>query len=118
MNLFLSFLLNFLNTRKPSTCDLEELQKKVYFKGWRRPTKKWKEWVWRMQSKYQSLWRQAGIYEAIMGSTYEIKQHKKLALGFAERWSPETNTFIFPWSEATITLEDVMVCGGYSVLDS
>ncbi|GKV15664.1 hypothetical protein SLEP1_g26433 [Rubroshorea leprosula] len=58
----------------------------------------------------------AGIYEAIMGSTYEIKQNKKLILGFAERWSPETNTFIFTWSEATITLEDVMVCGGYSVL--
>ncbi|GLU23620.1 hypothetical protein SLE2022_396120 [Rubroshorea leprosula] len=53
-----------------------------------------------------------------MGSTYVIKQQRELILGVAERWSPETNTFIFPWGEATITLEDVMVCGGYSVLGS
>lgn len=26
------------------------------------------------------------------------------------------NTFILPWGEATITLEDVMVLGGFSVL--
>ncbi|KZV16492.1 hypothetical protein F511_10104 [Dorcoceras hygrometricum] len=27
-----------------------------------------------------------------------------------------TNTFVFPWGEATVTLEDVMVLGGFSVV--
>ena len=31
-------------------------------------------------------------------------------------WSPKTNTFIFPWVEVTISLEDVMILGGFSVL--
>ncbi|GKV42612.1 hypothetical protein SLEP1_g49995 [Rubroshorea leprosula] len=91
---------------------------KVYFRGWRRPSEKWNKWVQTLRPIYQSLWKQAGTYEAIMGSTYVIKQQRELILGVAERWSPETNTFIFPWGEATITLEDVMVCGGYSVLGS
>lgn len=39
-----------------------------------------------------------------------------MLLGLAEFWSPETNTFVFPWGEATITLEDVMVLGGFSAL--
>ncbi|GLT59409.1 hypothetical protein SLA2020_322290 [Shorea laevis] len=91
---------------------------KVDFRGWRRPSEKWNKWVQTLRPMYQSLWKQAGICEATMGSTYAIKQQRELILGVAERWSPETSTFIFPWGEATITLEDVMVCGGYSVLGS
>ncbi|KAL0770237.1 hypothetical protein Bca101_035387 [Brassica carinata] len=34
------------------------------------------------------------------------------------KWCPETNSFVFPWDEATITLEDVMVLLGFSVLGS
>ncbi|XP_075669686.1 uncharacterized protein LOC142639378 [Castanea sativa] len=34
----------------------------------------------------------------------------------AEKWCPKTNTFIFSWGEATVTLEDMMALGGYSVL--
>lgn len=37
-----------------------------------------------------------------------------MLLGLAERWCSDSNTFIFPWGEATITLEDTMVLGGYS----
>ncbi|GLT59408.1 hypothetical protein SLA2020_322280 [Shorea laevis] len=105
------------NSTKPSTSAVQR-HMKVQLKGWRRPSQQWNQWVQSLRPMYQSLWKQAGIYEAIMGSTYEIKQHRELILGVAERWSPETNTFIFPWGEATITLEDVMICGGYSVLGS
>ncbi|CAN7008425.1 unnamed protein product [Brassica oleracea var. botrytis] len=35
-----------------------------------------------------------------------------------KKWCPETNSFVFPWDEARITLEDVMVLLGFSVLGS
>ncbi|XP_022735556.1 uncharacterized protein LOC111288863 [Durio zibethinus] len=101
---------------KPLTCDFKDLSEKVLFKGWKHPTEKWKRWVRNMHPKHQVLWKQVGIYEAVMSSMYDMKQHKELVLGIAEKWSLDTSTFIFPWGEATITLEDVMVCGGYSVL--
>ncbi|KAK6229679.1 Aminotransferase-like [Theobroma cacao] len=101
---------------KPLTYDLKDLSEKMLFRGWKRPTEKWKRWVQNMHSKYQALWKQVGIYEAVMSSRYDMKQHKELVLGLAEKWCLDTNTFIFPWGEATITLEDVMVSGGYSVL--
>ncbi|XP_068338922.1 uncharacterized protein [Pyrus communis] len=58
---------------------------------------------------HHSTWKKAGIHEAIFSSTYQIKRQTDLVFGFAEKWSCETNTFIFPWGEATITLEDVML---------
>ncbi|XP_059669192.1 serine/threonine-protein phosphatase 7 long form homolog [Cornus florida] len=69
-----------------------------------------------MRSLHQSVWKKAGIDEAIMNSTYTIIRNDKLVFGFAERWCSETNTFVFPWGETTITLEDIMILGGYSVL--
>jgi len=33
-----------------------------------------------------------------------------------EKWCCETNTFVFSFGEATITLEDIMVLGGYPVI--
>ena len=90
----------------------------VEFNGWRDPQKKWEKWVDRMQSKHQSLWKKAGIFEAIMCSTYRFHRNKDLIFGLAERWCSETNTFVFPWGEATITLEDMMVLGGLSVIGS
>ncbi|WOG96285.1 hypothetical protein DCAR_0415619 [Daucus carota subsp. sativus] len=80
------------------------------------PSEKWKIWVLSLKPKYQEIWKQAGIYEAIMASTYKIRKNTELILGLAERWCAETNTFILPWGEVTITLEDVMFLGGYSVL--
>ncbi|XVF77546.1 hypothetical protein PTKIN_Ptkin14bG0053700 [Pterospermum kingtungense] len=96
--------------------DLKHLSEKVMFRGWKHPTQKWKLWVRKMHSKHQSLWKQVGIYEAVMSSIYDMKPHKELVLGLAEKWCLDTNTFVFPWGEATITLEDVMVCGGCSVV--
>ncbi|CAK7338444.1 unnamed protein product [Dovyalis caffra] len=54
--------------------------------------------------------------KAIICSTRRIIRHEELVLGVAEKWCPETNTFIFPWGEATVTLEDVLFNGGFPVL--
>ncbi|KAK2984838.1 hypothetical protein RJ640_004663 [Escallonia rubra] len=89
---------------------------KVAFNGWRNPQKQWKHWVHHMHSLHQSTWKEAGIHEAVMNSTFEIPRNDNLIFAFAEKWCCETRTFVFPWGEATITLEDMMVLGGYSVL--
>lgn len=90
----------------------------VNFVGWRYPQREWKAWVANMASLHVSTWKEAGIFEAIMNSTYTIKRNNDLVFGVAEKWCHETNSFIFPWGEATITLEDIMILGGYSVLGS
>lgn len=92
------------------------LSLRVTFDGWRGPQKDWEKWIDRLRPRYQSTWKEVGIYEAIMNSTYEIRRKDDLILGIAERWCPDTNTFVFPWGEATITLEDMVVLGGYSVI--
>ncbi|KAK3027964.1 LOW QUALITY PROTEIN: hypothetical protein RJ639_039431, partial [Escallonia herrerae] len=89
---------------------------KVQFKGRRYPQKNWKKWVDQLEPLYGTIWKKAGVYEAVMGSTYQTLRHNALIIKLAERWCVETNTFIFPWGEATVTLEDMMVLGGYSVL--
>ncbi|PKI67680.1 hypothetical protein CRG98_011893 [Punica granatum] len=62
-----------------------------------------------MEGKHGATWKKAGILEAIRASTHDtLRKDRDLLLSLAQRWSPETNTFIFPWGEATITLEDVM----------
>ncbi|KAI9186896.1 hypothetical protein LWI28_022032 [Acer negundo] len=70
-----------------------------------------------MASLHGSTWKKAGIYEAILNSTYSIQRNHDLILGLAEKWCPETKSFIFSWGEATVTLED-MIISGYSVLGS
>ncbi|KAI6690535.1 hypothetical protein NL676_027363 [Syzygium grande] len=96
----------------------ESLPISVKLDNWRHPTKRWTAWVDRMESAHEPTWRRAGIYDAIKCSTFSIRKHPGLVLGLAQRWCPGTNTFVFPWGEATITLEDVMVLGGYSVWGS
>ncbi|GKV15663.1 hypothetical protein SLEP1_g26432 [Rubroshorea leprosula] len=90
----------------------------VKFNGWRYPQKNWTTWVQKMASLHESTWKKAGIFEAVMNSTYKIQRNDDLVFGVAERWFHGTKSFIFPWGEATITLEDVMILGGYSVLGS
>ncbi|XP_030444480.2 uncharacterized protein LOC115666975 [Syzygium oleosum] len=96
----------------------ENLPINIRFNNWRRPTNSWTAWVDRMESMYELIWKRAGIYDAIKCSTFLIHKHTRLVLGLAQNWCPGTNTFVFPWGEATITLEDVMVLGGYSVWGS
>lgn len=89
--------------------------KDVIFLGWKDPQKRWKEWVDRLAPKYASIWIQAGIFDSVISSTFIIRRNQELVFGLSEYWCPETNTFVFQWGEATITLEDVMILGGYSV---
>ncbi|KAK1369294.1 Aminotransferase-like, plant mobile domain-containing protein [Heracleum sosnowskyi] len=98
--------------------------KPTFFKIWNfgfsksSPSEKWKLWVKNMKPKYQEIWKISGIYHAILASTYSVPRDKMLILGLAEYWCCDTNTFIFPWGEVTITLEDVMQLGCFSVLGS
>lgn len=88
---------------------------KVEIKGWHFPQKRWEEWVVeKMAGKYGGLWNSTGIFDPIISSLYELRCNKDLLLGLVEFWCPETNTFVFPWGEATVTLEDVMIIGGFS----
>ncbi|XP_057487279.1 uncharacterized protein LOC130773342 [Actinidia eriantha] len=88
----------------------------ISFNGWRNPSKNWEIWVDRMQSQHQSVWKRAGIHEPIMNSIYRIHKDTTLVRKIAEKWCPETNTFVFPFGESTLTLEDMMILGGFSVL--
>ncbi|XVF45400.1 hypothetical protein PTKIN_Ptkin02bG0202600 [Pterospermum kingtungense] len=90
----------------------------INFHGWRCRAKNWSTWVEKMVALHESTWKKAGIYEAIMNSTYQVKRNNDLVLGLAEKWCCETKSFIFSWGEASVTLEDVMVLGGFSVLGS
>ncbi|XP_061355336.1 uncharacterized protein LOC133299852 [Gastrolobium bilobum] len=88
----------------------------IHFNGWPQSPKKWIGWVDTLHPRYESVWKKAGIFEAIMSTKCCIVKNQDLAIGVAEKWCSKTNTFVFPWGEATITLEDVMVLGGYPVL--
>ncbi|AAG29638.1 hypothetical protein [Arabidopsis thaliana] len=70
---------------------------------------KFKRWARKMSALHEPIWRKAGIFEAVNASTYKIHKNTDLVLGVAEKWSPDTKTFVFSWGEATITLEDVML---------
>ncbi|XP_057951062.1 uncharacterized protein LOC131145896 [Malania oleifera] len=106
----------FLSASGISLSEPRKYHPKVDFNGWRLQPRKWEIWVDRMCSLHQSTWKRAAIYEAILGSNCDILRCDDLVFGVAEKWCPLTNTFVFPWGEATITLEDVIVLGGYSVL--
>ncbi|XVE80355.1 hypothetical protein DITRI_Ditri14bG0133000 [Diplodiscus trichospermus] len=100
----------------PHSFEPEGWPLKARFSGWRAPAKSWLFWVDMLLPRYQPVWEKAGIFKAIMSSTCLIKRYDDLIICLAEKWNPKTNTFIFPWGEATISLEDVMVLGGYSLI--
>ncbi|KAE8650708.1 hypothetical protein Csa_010426 [Cucumis sativus] len=89
---------------------------RVNFQSWACPQRNWNKWVEKLEVQHSVMWKQIGIYDAIMGSCCDIKRNKDIILGLVEFWCSEMNTFVFPWGEATITLEDVMILGGFSVL--
>lgn len=43
-----------------------------------------------------------------------IKRDNELIVGYEEKWCSDTNTFIFPWGDCIISLEDVMIFGRFS----
>lgn len=89
---------------------------KFHFTGWRHPQDKWVCWVDQLKTKYESVWKQVGIFDAIMSTKCRILRNQNLLYEVAEKWCSKTNTFVFPFAEATITLEDIMVLGGYPVI--
>ncbi|CAA2969746.1 Hypothetical predicted protein [Olea europaea subsp. europaea] len=89
---------------------------KPTFLCWKCPQSDWITWVARMRSLHLPTWKQAGIDNAITHSTFQFHRSDGLILGVAEKWCSGTNTFVFPWGEATITLEDIMFLGSFSVL--
>ena len=95
---------------------LKKLTKRVDFKGSQKPPEKWKTWVRDLEETHHNVWKKVGIFDAIKASTYKILRHNELIVALADKWCPETNTFIFPWGECTVTLEDVMILGGFPVL--
>ncbi|KAM3339919.1 hypothetical protein P3S68_029789 [Capsicum galapagoense] len=106
------------NLKPPSLYFLYEFEwpLRVSFNDCRYQQIKWKKWVEALESVNHSIWKAAGVYDAIKGSVYKVHTDKNLIFGLAERWCCDTNTFVFPWGEATVTLEDIMILGGFSIL--
>ncbi|KAG7600218.1 Aminotransferase-like plant mobile domain [Arabidopsis suecica] len=101
-----------------SSSDLKESFSRISFNGFWSAHRNFKSWTKKMEALHEPTWRKAGIFEAIKASIYKIPKNQSLILPLVEKWCPETKSFVFPWGEATITLEDVMVLLGFSVLGS
>ncbi|KAI5012789.1 hypothetical protein ZWY2020_025055 [Hordeum vulgare] len=95
----------------PSAATAAEFR--VAFRGWLGAPRHWELWVAKLRPIHERLWRELGIFDAVLASTYRIKRDAPAVLHLASFWSPSTSTFAFPWGEATITLEDVAVLGGF-----
>ena len=101
----------------PLNFDPTEWSLEISFPSWvTRSHEAWNSWVDGMALEHQDLWKLAGVYEPILSSKCQINRDTRLLYGLAEKWCTETNTFIFQWGETTLTLEDVMILGGFSVL--
>ncbi|GKV21018.1 hypothetical protein SLEP1_g31053 [Rubroshorea leprosula] len=101
-----------------SSLEPQNLPLSVSFHGWRSRPAGWTAWVEKMAALHEPTWKKAGIHEAIRNSTYQIKRNTGFLLWVAEKWCCDTKSFVFSWGEATVTLEDMMILGGYSVLGS
>ncbi|XXG83626.1 hypothetical protein AAC387_Pa10g1338 [Persea americana] len=69
-----------------------------------------------MLPRHDSTWQRSGILDSIKALTRKIQRDPATILGLVESWCADTNTFVFEWGESTITLEDVLILGGFSVL--
>ncbi|KAF9601211.1 hypothetical protein IFM89_017396 [Coptis chinensis] len=102
---------------RPKSHDLPECRLDVHFEGWKLPRGEiWKQWVDKLEPIYDPTWKKIGIYDSIFVSTYCFPIDKELVVGLAESWCPDANTFVFSWGEATMTLEDVSIIGGFPIL--
>ena len=62
------------------------------------------------------MWKKVGIFEAIISTKCRILKNQNLLQGIVEKWCCNTKTFIFSFGEAIITLEDIIVLGGYPII--
>uniref|UniRef100_A0ACD5XY85 Uncharacterized protein n=1 Tax=Avena sativa TaxID=4498 RepID=A0ACD5XY85_AVESA len=92
----------------------DELQMEL--SGWPGTSKQWRRWVVKLLPRHELLWREVGILGAVVATTGWVRRDEGLLLQLAPFWSGDTSTFVFPWGEATVTLEDVAVLGGLPLL--
>ncbi|CAL4942919.1 unnamed protein product [Urochloa decumbens] len=79
----------------------------------------WVQWVAKLRPLHEPLWRELGIREGILATTCrQGSEDGALLLQLVPFWSPKTNTFVFPWGEATVTLEDAAVLAGLPLAGS
>uniref|UniRef100_M4DQX0 RRM domain-containing protein n=2 Tax=Brassica campestris TaxID=3711 RepID=M4DQX0_BRACM len=104
--------------RVSSSSDVKVLTLRRFDNGVGSTDRTFTSWMRKMEALHEPTWRKAGIFEAIKASTFKISKNPSLIQALVEKWCPETKSFVFPWGEATITLEDVMVLLGFSVLGS
>ncbi|CAL4917645.1 unnamed protein product [Urochloa decumbens] len=82
----------------------------------------WVQWVAKLRPLHEPLWRELGIRDGILATTCRVRRRGSeggaLLLQLVPFWSPETNTFVFPWGEATVTLEDAAVLAGLPLAGS
>ncbi|KAL7238795.1 hypothetical protein ACSBR2_004819 [Camellia fascicularis] len=64
-----------------------------------------------MYPLHQSDWKRVRIHGAIMSTTYKIQSDYDLVCKVTEKWCLETKTFVFPFRESTISLEDMIILG-------
>ncbi|GJZ40865.1 aminotransferase-like mobile domain-containing protein [Tanacetum coccineum] len=69
-----------------------------------------------MHLKHKSTWKKARIYTVVLNSSYKILKNHDLVLSFVKKLCHETKSFVFIWGEVGITLEDILVIGGFLVL--
>ncbi|RLN39213.1 uncharacterized protein C2845_PM01G36700 [Panicum miliaceum] len=88
------------------------------FRGWACVPRRWREWVAKLRPRHEALWRELGILGAVLASTCRVRRrkHERALLQLAAFWSGATGTFVFPWGEATVTLEDVAALAGLPLL--
>ncbi|CAN6292875.1 unnamed protein product [Urochloa humidicola] len=82
------------------------------FRGWPGCSKLWRRWVSKLRRRHEALWRDLGILDAILATTYRVRRDEGALLQLAAFWSAATSTFVFPWGEATVTLQDVAALAG------
>ncbi|XP_037436319.1 uncharacterized protein LOC119303304 [Triticum dicoccoides] len=88
----------------------------VEWTDWPGCSKLWRRWVAKLRPRHERLWRKIGILDGVLATTGWVRRDEDLLLQLAGFWSGETNTFLFPWGEATVTLEDMAVLGGLPLL--
>ncbi|RLM70104.1 hypothetical protein C2845_PM17G07720 [Panicum miliaceum] len=87
-------------------------------KSWSGSPMLWRRWVEKLRPRHEAAWQEIGILDGLVTSTWRFKRDETVLLEIAKFLSPRTNTFIFPWGEATVTLEDLAVLGGLPALGS
>ncbi|RLM70044.1 uncharacterized protein C2845_PM17G05990 [Panicum miliaceum] len=86
--------------------------------GWACVPRRWREWVGKPRPWHEALWRELGILGTVLAVSGAATQARACVALVDTFWSDATGTFVFPWGEATVTLEDVVTLMGLPLLGS